>query len=222
MRHLLRLGVIALLAVLVGAGAAMPAAAGGPTSVFVAYPRTERTASAYHSDELYERLAAAVGINTSAGIDQQVPAERGPGHDGFGSEVRVTWLIHDMRVWRVDRIFFAGDDVWIQTRETMTGDDEAAVWHKAKDPAKVRAVLADTGVLRDNPRANGSQARPSEQPASKPAEQAAASSGVGGPPAAGLIGLGSAVLGIGLGIGGTLLVLRTRGRQNPERIVLTG
>lgn len=224
MRHLRRLGVIMVLALFAAAGTSLPAAAGGPTSVFVAYPKTERTASAYHSDELYQRLADALGIDTSTGIDQQTPSEPDPGLDGyFGSEVRVTWLIHDMSVWRVDRIFLTGDAVWIETRETMNADDDGEPrWRQPADPTKVREVLTETGVLRDDPKPTGAASQAPAPETSEPARQTAAAIGAGGPPAAGIIGVGSGVLGLTLGIAGTMYLRHRRTRSNPDRIILTG
>ncbi len=235
MRNLSRLGLIILLALGAMLASASIAAAGGPTSLLITSPQNQRTSSAYVGDARYQRLAGYVGLNTAAGVNQSTSGESPPAgiDSNFGAETRLTWLIHDMSVWRVDRLYFTGDVVWINTT-TMTdwGSDDAGegVWHRTAEPAKLRAAVAETGVLRKPTSAPPeSESPPSDPPAvpdptpsaSEPAD-AAATATTGGPPAGGLIGLGSGLLGLAAGIGATLLVLRLRTRQQPDRIVLTG
>lgn len=226
MRNLFRLGLILLLAVLGGAATASTAAAGGPTSLLITSPQNQRTSSAYTGDARYERLAGYVGINTGAGVEQPTAGEPPPaGIDSdFGSEVRLTWLIHDMSVWRVDRIYLVADAVWINTVQDYDDTDADGVWHRAAAPEKLRAALSETGVLR-KPAAGSATAPPAPAPsepipATEPAEQAAVTAG--GPPSTGLIGAGFGVLGLVLGIGATLLTLRLRRGARPDRVVLTG
>ena len=208
MRNLFRLGLIMLLAVVGGAATASTAAAGGPTSLLITSPSNQRTSSAYTGDARYERLAAAVGVNTGAGVEQPTSGESPPAgiDSGFGSEIRLTWLIHDMSVWRVDRVYFVGDGVWINTTQDYFDTDEPddGIWHRAAEPAPP-----------------SEPAQSAERTSSTaPAEQAAVTAG--GPPPTGLIGAGFGVLGLGLGIGATLLALRLRRGARPDRVVLTG
>ncbi|WP_152361536.1 hypothetical protein [Microlunatus speluncae] len=231
MRILSRLGLIILLALGGVLATASVAAAGGPTSLLISNPQNQRTAAAYVGDARYERLGRLVGMNTAAGINQSVPGESPPVglESDFGAETRLTWLIHDMAVWRVDRIYLTGNAVWINTMTTTdwgSGELGDGLWHRAADPKQVRAALTETGVLKpaaaerpdsDQP---GSVAEP-EPSASEPVGTAAAAS-TGGPPLAGLIGFGSGLLGLAAGIAGTLLTLRGRSRSRPDRVVLTG
>jgi hypothetical protein len=213
MRNLLRLGLIILLAAIGGAAAAPVALAGGPTSVLIASPANQRTSSAYTGDARYQRLATAVGIDTGAGIEQPTSGESPPvGIDQSGAAVRLTWLIHDMAVWRVDRIHLSDDTIWIHTTQhgdQESGDEDAGVWHRAADPAALRAAITETGVLR-RPAASAdpsSEPTPSTAPATTSAEQSAVP---GGAPPAGLIGAAGAALGIVLGVAATLLTQRVR------------
>lgn len=222
MRNLLRLGLIMLLATLGGATFAPVALAGGPTSVLITSPANQRTSSAYTGDARYQRLASAVGIDTGAGIEQPTSGESPPGEidSNMGADVRLTWLIHDMAVWRVDRIHLSDDVIWIHTAQPLgdqTGEPGPGIWHRATDPAALRAALAETGVLRKPATADP----PSESaPATTPADQAAVPGGA--EPPVGLIGLACAALGLALGVAATLLTLRLRRHPtHPDRILLT-
>lgn len=196
--------------------AASPAAAGGPTSLLIVNPANARTSSAYTGDARYERLAGYVGIDTGAGVEQPPGGESPPGglENSFGHEIRLTWLIHDMAVWRVDRIYLTEDAVWINTSQGWEGEPKRESWHRAAQPDQLRTALAETGVLRPaSPRPT-----PAEPEPSAPVGAAAATPGSPpGPVTGALFGL----LGLGAGVAGTLLFLQAR-RPRPERIVLRG
>lgn len=123
--------------------AASPASAGGPTSVLVTSPGSEETASLYHSDKQYvelERLLGPVGKGTR---------ERPP--EAVSASVRlvnVTWMVHDVAPWRVDRVFLAdpGQDVWIHTTAHTTGSPNG-LWHRAEDPIHVHKFLFGLDVM---------------------------------------------------------------------------
>ena len=106
-----------------------PASAGGPTSALLSVPGEGRTASLYYSDDAYEQLARLVDVDRSGTVDGS-----GRSHDS-GTTVTVTWLIHDVEPWRVDRIYLGADDgPWIATQE-MLGDatsiwDSPVTWHQ--------------------------------------------------------------------------------------------
>ena len=104
---------IAVLAAVSWVGATQVASAGGPTSVLLASPGNGRVAALYHTDAGYERLATAVdAYGASAGSTTR------PGSvtNDLGNEIRLTWLIHDMTIWRIDRVHITDEDgVWVET-----------------------------------------------------------------------------------------------------------
>jgi hypothetical protein len=63
---------------------------------------------------------------------------------------RLTWLIHDMSIWRIDRIYSTADDgLWLETLADETGADPFARpgrWHRVADPEALTAVLTSTGL----------------------------------------------------------------------------
>jgi hypothetical protein len=128
--------------------AAVPASAGGPTSVLLVEPGTRAATSLYYTDAEYEALAGQVGAASGSGIVGEV--DRSGGAHEFGSGITMTWLIHDVAVWRVDRVFLAAKGgPWISTQLVMNDSgniyDSPVTWHTAKDPGKLTALLADMG-----------------------------------------------------------------------------
>lgn len=129
--------------------AAVPAGAGGPTSVLLVSKATGDTASLYHSDEDYDQLMSAVGEDPAP--DREAPARNtGPG----GEQITITWLIHDVSVWRVDHVIaHAEGRPWIQTHLPDGGKpgtldhSSGGVWHRATDPKQLLGVLDRLGVL---------------------------------------------------------------------------
>jgi hypothetical protein len=130
--------------------APVSASAGGPTSVLLVSPARQATASLYHSDEAYERLTKLLGDNPQA--DPAAPdLSGGPGSDA----INVTWLIHDVQIWRVDRIFTdAKDGPWISTTLVPDGNsqfpDKGAL-HRASDPKELIALLSALRLLGSEP-----------------------------------------------------------------------
>ena len=216
MNGLIRVGLILMGVLAAGLLAASPAAAGGPTSLLIVNPANARTSSAYTGDARYERLAGLVGIDTGAGVEQPAAGESPPGglETGFGNEIRLTWLIHDMSVWRVDRIYLTEDAAWINTSQGWEGEPKREAWHRAAEPEKLRAALAETGVLRP------ASPRPTPEESTSPPAAGAVAASTGGPPAP-LTGALFGLLGLGIGVAGTLLLRQFR-RPRPERIVLNG
>jgi len=148
-RH--KTGLVTLIALLAAVGwfaAAQSASAGGPTSVLLANPQTGRVAALYHTDKAYDRLAGAVGASES-----QTGSANKPGAvtDDFTGEIRLTWLIHDMSIWRIDRVHATNEDgMWVQTAvRTDGGDvfDQPGTWHRPVDPKALAAALRDAGLL---------------------------------------------------------------------------
>ncbi|WP_328754668.1 hypothetical protein OHA28_21680 [Streptomyces sp. NBC_00269] len=120
------------------------ASAGGPTSVLVVSPESGQSASLYFSDKKYGPLESLLGK------PDQGRREEPPGLGiGAGRQLNVTWLVHDVLPWRVDRVYPDSPgtkDVWIHTA-THVPDSYNGYWHKARKPAELRALLKDLGVM---------------------------------------------------------------------------
>lgn len=124
-----------------------PAQAGGPTSVLMVVPGTGQTSSLYTGDPDYEALAGAVGA-FSDGAAGNVDGS-GAGHE-VDTGVTLTWMIHDVSVWRVDRVYLdAKGGPWIASQVDQTGIgvfNQPVVWHTSSDPAALTDVLERHGV----------------------------------------------------------------------------
>ncbi|HET6561653.1 MAG TPA: hypothetical protein VFG72_07240 [Marmoricola sp.] len=124
--------------------AAGPAVAGGPTSVLLSVPGEGRMAALYHTEADYQRLGDL------AGVFDDVGKASAPRHlEGSGEVVTLTWLIHDVHVWRVDYVHLGGAGApWVETREVVDDDpwwEAPTVWHRGD--ARLRGLL--TRVLHD-------------------------------------------------------------------------
>jgi len=144
----------------IGIVTAGTASAGGPTSVLLASPYADSAAALYVSDNDYARLSDLLGATDvpTASTDPH------PATAGSSPYVTATWLIHDVSVWRIDRIFFVGDDVWVVS-ETSSGDgmltgegmfpsqtgNAGAVWHRPIDAAALTALLTAHGLTVGSP-----------------------------------------------------------------------
>ncbi|MGH3647978.1 MAG: hypothetical protein ACRDTM_12485 [Micromonosporaceae bacterium] len=118
-----------------------PASAGGPTSVLLAAPYLEKTASLYHSEPAYEQLAALIG---GAGRPWDAPKS---GAEPYESDtyITVTWMAHDVSPWRVDQIYpDAPGGVRVSTRIDPA---EHTVWHTAKGGTELVRLLDKLGLL---------------------------------------------------------------------------
>jgi hypothetical protein len=121
-----------------------PASAGGPTSALLSVPGHGRTASLSYSDPEYEQLASLVKVGSGTVDDS------GRSHDG-GTTVTVTWLVHDVEPWRVDRIQLGAEDgPWIATQETGGGAtsiwDAPVIWHQPAAGEELIQLLDGLGV----------------------------------------------------------------------------
>ena len=91
-----------------------PAAAGGPTSALLSVPGEGRTASLYYTDPEYDALADLVGIESDTGLGT---VDRSGRDHASGPGITVTWMIHDVMPWRIDRIYPNGEGApWIATQ----------------------------------------------------------------------------------------------------------
>jgi hypothetical protein len=118
---------------------AAPASAGGPTSAFLASPETGKAGGLYASDRRYAQLDSLLQAGTPGTPPKDAMADR---------RVTVTWLVHDTSPWRVDQIFpvTGGEDVWVHRAMDVTERTDGS-WHRAPNPERLRALLADVGVL---------------------------------------------------------------------------
>lgn len=205
-----------------------PASAGGPTSVLLVVPGSGQTASLYASDPDYEALAGLVGAFGAGGGAGTVD-KSGASHE-VGTGVTLTWLIHDVSVWRVDRIYLGADGgPWIATQTTdgvASIWDSPVVWHTSAGGKELSLLLDRLGVrpgsgsVGDAATASASagggsgvaagvvppvpEAEQSNQAAQRP-------TGTGTPSEVGLMwGLAGLALGVALAMAGLRLVPRPR------------
>jgi hypothetical protein len=236
-RKIIALLVTILAAVAWCATAAAPAQAGGPTSVLLANPAAGRAHALYYSDPAYDRLASAVGAFSDEAGSASKPESV---VDDFGSEIRLTWLIHDMSIWRIDRVHTtAKDGTWIETVRTDDGGgdvfDRPGSWHRPHDQRLLMASLTAAGLLTRAQRAAGDPTATMPTAAVPTLAQAAptvAHSAPSGAVATGRTAVpvpamiaGGAVGGVVVGAVAALLLARPRTRtpqSKPPRVVLTG
>ncbi|GAA0625703.1 hypothetical protein HPO96_35890 [Kribbella sandramycini] len=127
---------LALLAVLLLLPA-VPAHAGGPTSVLLSAP-PHVTALGY-DDPKYSQLMSLTDPSAAR-------PEPDTGSHEEGAFVRATWLIHDMRVWRLSLIYpDAPGGPWIATTEIP--GDSSPTWHRTTDPVALTKLLSDLKLL---------------------------------------------------------------------------
>lgn len=153
MRHVRAALVVLALSVLSLAFAAGPAAAGGPTSVLLVRADSSNAASLYYTDADYATLSELVGANSQRGLLGKLDSS-GTVHD-VGSGVTLTWLIHDVAVWRVDRVYLdAEGGPWIATQLVMNDSgnvyDSPTVWHTATDAGGLRGLFERVGLGADS------------------------------------------------------------------------
>lgn len=126
---------------------AAPASAGGPTSVLLVSPSTGRTASLYATNEAYTTLMTQLVVEPVAEPGRGAT----PPHVG-GDQIVVTWMVHDVQPWRVDRITFDGDGLpeWVHTTQAMGAGpiefDDSGVWHRPADAQVLSDLLVDLGL----------------------------------------------------------------------------
>jgi len=128
----------ALVSLAIGTGAAT---AGGPTSVLIVNPSTGATASLYTTDADYTTLLNA--LEPSGVAAEPMPfLSAGPGT----SAINITWLIHDVSVWRVDHVRLDNRRLWVQTNTSseITGSNN---WNLATGEDAALGVLDRLGVL---------------------------------------------------------------------------
>jgi hypothetical protein len=199
------------------------AAAGGPTSVLLVSPGDGRTAALYNDDGAYSQLMDLLGSDPVA--EPGGPSwQSNPGT----SQINVTWLIHDVSVWRVDRIVLNYKGAtWIETVGSLTETfdwEQPGKWHKAKDPATLRALLTKLGVVAGPAPAKQKQQK-QEQKSAIAAEPSVAPAVAQTPPAESSGGLPwwwllpTAVAGLALGAAARPALARLRTRQPRQELI---
>jgi hypothetical protein len=127
------------------------ASAGGPTSVLLVSPGRQATASLYNNDEAYARLERLLVPEPKA--DPAAPSlQGGPGSDA----INVTWLIHDVQIWRVDRIYTdaTGGGPWVETLLLPDGTGafgSTGTFHRPADSTELIALLSALKLLGTSP-----------------------------------------------------------------------
>jgi hypothetical protein len=170
--------VLAALGALAGAVlvlGATPASAGGPTSVLVVNYDGSRAAAALTGSRTYEDLGTALDVFSG----EQPSGEASAPADFMGTELRLTWLVHDVVPWRLDALRLDGEHIWVNTVVSWEGDlfDQPGVWHRPADQALLRATLTSMGVL-------GPAVSESNSPTSRAGRPTAALTTAGTAPAA--------------------------------------
>ncbi len=182
-------------------------------------PEEGRTASLYTGQADYETLGELVGA--FAGTDAGIGTE-GDDH-ATGPEVTVTWLIHDVSIWRVDRIYpDSPGGPWLASQTSFSGDiwSSPVQWHTASQGKALTGLLTRLGLLGDTaaappagvaPPASSTVVTPGRTALS--AAEPAAADGASGP-------VWGAV-GLTLGVALTVAALRVAGRRRQDEPEVT-
>lgn len=210
--------VTALAAVLSGAS---PATAGGPTSVMLVSPGSGKAAAIYTTSPDYQTLHESIG----PGPGESAPPSLTDVMNGEHRQITVTWLIHDVSVWRVDYVYpDAAGGPWVHTRETTeSGLPEQGMWRKAADPKALGRLLDRLGLMEPDgnlgvsaPDYLGSVDHGAETPETASAAPQAAATGDGGGPGGRWLSLPGLAAGLAVGSAGTVLALRLISRRTPR------
>ncbi|MFI6015426.1 hypothetical protein ACIBAG_42825 [Streptomyces sp. NPDC051243] len=107
-------------------------------------PESTETASLYYSDKEYSALEQLLGAPGGAGTRDKPPEA----DLTSARQINVTWLIHDVTPWRLDRVFSTDDgrDVWIHTAANPDRTTNGT-WHRAGHPTQLRALLKKLGLM---------------------------------------------------------------------------
>ncbi len=203
---------------------APPSSAGGPTSVLLVDPDNGRATALYASDPRYQRLSDLLGAMSSPVSDGSAPTLAGGNWTPGSGGITVTWLMHDVAVWRIDHVFLGSGTVSIASVSDMSGIaglNEALAWHRASDPKGLTSLLTGLGLgPTAAPTPTPASAAPAPAPApaaarpvaqrAQPAAEKPASATVPAP----LWGLAGLLLGAGLALVADRL--RRRGRRAPD------
>lgn len=150
MKRWVRRTVLLIVLGIVGVGA-LPAQAGGPTSVLLSAPNAGKVVAASHEDKAYRDLQRLLDTGSGDIADQE--------RHEVGPFIRATWMIHDVMPWRLDVIYpDAPGGPWIATTEDPSGSgklSDTPVWHRAADDVQLIKLLVSLDLL-DGKRKDGS------------------------------------------------------------------
>ncbi|MDX6263161.1 MAG: hypothetical protein QOH84_4849 [Kribbellaceae bacterium] len=167
MKHWVRRTVLLIVLGIAGVGA-LPAHAGGPTSVLLSSPDAGKVVATGYEDKTYSELQELLDTEP-AGPDDGVE------HSG-GTFIRATWLIHDMTPWRLDIIYpDAPGGPWVATQQADLSDGkipEKPVWHRPADGPKLVKLLVDLKLLHRGPNDSDHFGGPTLLPQAAPATPA--------------------------------------------------
>lgn len=164
---------------------AVPASAGGPTSVLITSPTESRAIALYYTETAYTELQGLLDTGRVVG---------GSSDDDSGPHLTVTWMIHDVSVWRTDRVLLdaPGGAVVETAMATDLNGQGSSVRRELAEPARLSALLGSLGL--DEPRKSAERVAPAAQrtplPAGGPGSDARWEWGIGGV----LVGLLAAAL----------------------------
>ncbi|WP_069885729.1 hypothetical protein [Streptomyces luteocolor] len=124
------------------------AVSGGPTSVLLVAPESTRSASLYNNDVKYDQLERWLEPAGTGEPPDKTPPGLGIGEDS--RQINITWMVHDVRPWRVDRVYpplpaRKGADVWVHRStdtESLNGD-----WYRAKEPERLVSLFKKLGLM---------------------------------------------------------------------------
>ena len=218
MRRTATLLVLTLAGLAAVVGLAGSASAGGPTSVLITVPGEGRSTALYYTDTAYERLSDALGMGREVR-----PVGDPPNDFRDAPPVILTWLIHDVMVWRVDQVYVHGDTTYVLTQENVGGgplSEGTSVLHKAGPELMqmLNQVLPNgNGYLEDTPLDSQPAPDPAAAaPETTPRSSAApsADSSAASPVLLAGVGLGGLFVGV-LGTVTALAVRRPRDAATP-------
>ena len=132
---------------------ASSATAGGPTSVIIVNPSTGVANALYYDDADYRILHDALAPASGMSVERPAALDSGTGH----SAINITWLVHDVEVWRIDQVRVDLKYVWVKTT-TIAGPapyEADSQWHVAAGPDAAIGVLDRLGVLSGELKASG-------------------------------------------------------------------
>jgi hypothetical protein len=111
--------------------------------VLVTSPLSGEATAVYFSDDRYEQLQKLLGP-TRTGTRSEPPRT----DTADARQINITWMVHDITPWRVDRVFpvTAKDVVWIHTAADAPHSLNG-YWHRAGHPGQLRALLKELGVM---------------------------------------------------------------------------
>ncbi|AZM48243.1 hypothetical protein DMB38_22830 [Streptomyces sp. WAC 06738] len=124
-------------------GLAPPAAAGGPTSVLLVNGGSGDAAALYATHPDYAALDKAIG---DAG-ERVGPVLTEAGLGGADARrITVTWLQHDVHVWRVDTLYPDARGGAVVSRGTGGDAATSQTWRRVEHPGRLGSLLGRLGV----------------------------------------------------------------------------